>query len=364
MSDDPQEPRTPEATRSPNAFPKLPLEEALRVPRALANTNAAKPLPPIDTANALEVSPGSSGFRTLLSGSLRYGLTTGTYQSARVELDALGRSVVTPRTPDDEPEALVQAALRPSAFTALYEHYKGNKLPASRYMVNTAVREVGVMPDQAERCVEIFLANVQYVGLTRETKGGLWLAEEPQPQGINIRKAETPVEPDALVDEAADDQGSIEKSPSRGEPVSRAIFVGARKGKPRDQLMKTLDQLGIPYKVAEDEPNRGRPISRKVQETMAECGAGILVFTADDEYFDKDGVAHWRPCENVVHELGAASFLYDNRIIVFKEEAVELATNYSDLGYIEFEKDKLDAKVNELLRELLAFKILAVSVTG
>lgn len=60
--------------------------------------------------------------------------------------------------------------------------------------------------------------------------------------------------------------------------------------------------------------------------------------------------------------MGAASVMYDNRIILFKEEAVQLASNFSGIGYITFEKDNLDAKVNELLRELVALKILKLSV--
>lgn len=81
---------------------------------------------------------------------------------------------------------------------------------------------------------------------------------------------------------------------------------------------------------------------------MRECGAAILIFSADEKFTDEDGDEIWRPSENVVNELGAASVLYDNRIIIFKESSVTLARNYRDIGYIEFEKDALDAKVNEL----------------
>jgi len=64
-----------------------------------------------------------------------------------------------------------------------------------------------------------------------------------------------------------------------------------------------------------------------VKETMEECGAAILIFSADEELFDKDGNPVWRPSENVVNELGAASIMYDSRIIIFREDSVTLATN-------------------------------------
>ncbi len=120
--------------------------------------------------------------------------------------------------------------------------------------------------------------------------------------------------------------------------------------------------MGIPHLVVQEEANAGRPISQKVRDGMEQCGAAILIFSADIEYFDKDGNSVWRPSENVANELGAAAVMYDDRIILFKEESVELASNYSGIGYITFPKDQLDAKVNELLRELVAFRILKLSL--
>jgi predicted nucleotide-binding protein len=99
-----------------------------------------------------------------------------------------------------------------------------------------------------------------------------------------------------------------------------------------------------------------------VAETMRECDAAILIFTADKEYFDAAGDSIWRPSENVSHELGAASVLYGERIGVFKEKGIELPSNFSSVGYIEFEKDKLAEKGIELIRELVSMKILSFSV--
>jgi hypothetical protein len=43
-----------------------------------------------------------------------------------------------------------------------------------------------------------------------------------------------------------------------------------------------------------------------------------------------------RRSENAIFELGAASVLYDNRIVIFKEDRVSFPSDFSDLGYIEF----------------------------
>ena len=97
---------------------------------------------------------------------------------------------------------------------------------------------------------------------------------------------------------------------------------------------------------------------------MQSCGAPILIFTADEKYFDADGNEVWLPGDNVVHELGAASVLYDNRIIIFKEVGVSLASNFDSIGYIRFEKDKLSDKGIDLFRELVSFKIVNISIGG
>ena len=145
--------------------------------------------------------------------------------------------------------------------------------------------------------------------------------------------------------------------------IRNSIFLGHGKNKrPLDQLKQVLDEYKIPYKVAVDEANRFRPISQKVADTMQECGAGYPIFTADEEFHDVHNTVIWRPSENVVYELGAASMLYGSKIIIFKEDTVDFPANFRDIGYISFEKDALSAKVNELFRELIAFGLIKVSV--
>jgi predicted nucleotide-binding protein len=162
-------------------------------------------------------------------------------------------------------------------------------------------------------------------------------------------------------DEELDTSNSHDEVKSNGK--GRAIFVGHGKNrKPLQQLERILNEYGIPFKVAIGEPNAGRPISEKVAQVMRECGAAVLIFTADEEFRSVAGEEIWRPSENVVYELGAASVMYGRRIIVFKEQGVTFPTNYQDIGYIPFEKDKLDAKGIELFRELIAFSIIQVSV--
>ena len=145
-------------------------------------------------------------------------------------------------------------------------------------------------------------------------------------------------------------------------PLGQAIFIAHGKNKkPLEQLKKILDQFKIPYKVAVEEPNLGRPISGKVRGVMQSCNCAILIFTADEEFIDIRGETIFRPSENVVYELGAAGYLYDQRIVIMKEENVNFPVNFNDLGYISFEKDELEAKTMDILKELIGFEIVKLS---
>ena len=141
-----------------------------------------------------------------------------------------------------------------------------------------------------------------------------------------------------------------------------AIFLGHGKNKgPLNKIEKLLTGFKIPYKVAQEEPNLGRPIPIKVRETMLECGSAILIFTKDVLFYTEDGKEVWRPSENVVHELGASSLLYEDRIVIFKEKGLDLASNFSSIGYIEFDENAIEAKTAELLSELIGFGLVKIT---
>lgn len=163
-------------------------------------------------------------------------------------------------------------------------------------------------------------------------------------------------------EDATDDGGGDQNEHEDHEEQGQGIFIAHGKNKkPLEQLKRILDRFKVPYKVAVEEPNLGRPIGEKVKQIMQACNCAILIFTADEEFTDKDGTLVWRPSENVVYELGASSYLYGKRIVILKEDTVEFPSNFKDLGYIPFGKDQLEAKSMDVISELIGFEILKVS---
>jgi predicted nucleotide-binding protein len=360
-----------ETEQPPNGgseFPKHSLKTALRVPLALEEKNSGNPMPPTDIAIAIDKSPGSSDFRMLLSSSIKYGLSTGSYNQSKVALTTLARDIVAPTSEEVKNRALFQSALMPPLFKSIFGAYKGKKVPDMQFFQNALVRDFGVSRDQAARCATVFYENADYLGLIRQATTGKWLASEPI--GLASQEMEASgadggesIQYDPNVEQSPSPQIRAEVKGPSAPPAKNAIFLGHGKNRvPLQQLEKFLSEYKIPHKVVVDEANKGRPISQKVADSMNECGAAIIIFTADEEFKDVTGQTIFRPSENAIFELGAASALYGSRVVIFKESGVTFPTNFRDIGYIEFDKDRLDAKVSELFRELIAFKLITVSV--
>lgn len=350
-------------------FPKHSIDDALKVAKTIAEKNGGRPMPPIDLAIALGQSPASSSFRMLLSSSLRYGLTSGSYKASRISLQDLGRNIVEPKNPEGRQDAMIRAALTPPTFRALYDAFKGNRLPEAAFFENTLVRDFDVPREHAGKCVAVFTSNLDRLGLLRDANGAKWVSadaslppalDEPEDdQDTDDEEDQRPAAPPFGGSTGRGNPFPPAKPPQEPPSPPRDIFVAHGKNKrPLEQLKAILTEFKVPFKVAIDEANRGRPISEKVAELMDTCGSAILIFTADEEFKDTKDNTVWRPSENAVFELGAASKMYGRKIILFKEQDVSFPTNYRDMGYIEFEKDKLSEKTHELFRELIAFGLL------
>lgn len=351
-------------------IPSVTLEQALRVPRAIAEQYGKAPTRPFNVAEALNMSPSSGTFRALCGAAIGYGLTEGGPNAEQIALAPLGRRIVAPLEEGDDKVAEREAVLSPTVERAFLEKYDGSPLPNEKIAKNV-LEELGVPAGRTEDVLRIILENASRVGFLKTIKEKQYVdleAATNRTKGSNSSSL-VDVNPEAGIPqkETREDDSrnasapNTEVGPTSTRPNSIFIGHGSNK-KPLDQLTKILGEYHIPHKIAVFEPNAGRPIPTKVAETMRECGAAILIFTADKQYHDENGEAVWRPSENVIYELGAASVLYDNRIVIFKEKGVSLATNFSSIGYIEFEPDRLNEKGIELFRELVNFKIVRITV--
>lgn len=360
-------------------FPSDSLEESLTVPRAIMDDRAGQPYNRLLLADSIGIKPASTNFRDLLSSAFKYGLTEGTEKADVISLTELGRMAAQSADAAKRRAAIRQAAFNPRVFGEFYTQYRNAKLPALDTLAKILTSSFKVPAPFATECAILITENGRFAGIIRDVSGSphvLWDADlETEIHDVlspltsetsEISDSDNGVE---AVPQSED--GSAEASPRLPAPASelipvqsspRAIFVGhGKKKQPLEKLEKILRSFDIPFKVVIDEANRGRPIPQKVKDTMQECGSAILIFTKDERFLDEQGNEVWRPSENVVHELGAASYAYEDRVVIFKEEGIHFPANYSSVGYIEFEEDNIEAKTMELFKELREFGLIRIT---
>ncbi len=343
-------------------FPRNSLKDALRIPAAIWKENGGQPFDPILLAKCLDTTIRSSAFMTLLTSSERYGLTEGGVFAKKITMTDLAGAIVSP-TDDAVTPSLRKALLTPKVFEQFYARYDRKNLPREEVAKAVLEKEIGLPRADIDSCYDVLLQNIadHNLSVTSGDSTLLYLDNLGKGAPLNIQPTapSTPPEKHELktTEEIRSERSSEEKV------GQKHIFVAHGKNKkPADQAVKILEEYNIPHIVATEEPNRGRPIGEKVAEEMKKCTAGIFIFTADEKIVDADGHEAWNPSDNVVYELGAGSVLYGKKIVVFREEGVDFASDFKELGYITFEKNKLDAKGLSLMKELAGLGIVKFTV--
>jgi hypothetical protein len=339
-------------------YPVDDLEKALKIASVIQSKNNGNPWKPMFVAEALKLSPDGNDFRDLTSSSLKYGLTKGSYAADFIELTPLGIKVTKPRNATEKTEGLQEAVMKIPLFNKIFNYYKDGVFPLKDdFFKNMLEREFQVPAKWTEDAIPIMEKNGRFVGIIREVAG------KPRVVLGSTVIGEEPVseEEEEIEEETFEEKPPIEEITTE---LVKQIFVAHGKNKtPLDQLKAILTEFRVPFQVAIDEPHMGRPISEKVAQLMRECSSGIFIFTSDEETTNAKGEKIWRPSENVVFELGAGTVLYGSKIVIFREEEVTFGSDFTAYGHITSEKDKLNAKALELMRELIALGLVKFAPT-
>jgi predicted nucleotide-binding protein len=361
MNNDPPE----QAFGGGSDFPKHSLRTAMRVATALEEKNSGNAMPPTDVAIAIGKSPGSSDFRMLLSSSIKYGLTSGSYNQSKVSLTALARDILEPTSDESKSKAMSQAAFAPQIFGRIFDSYKGKKVPDPQFFQNALVRDFGVSRDQAARCAAIFQENVEFLGLVRQATTGKWLASE------TVGSVDDQLAPiDAGGADSSTGQYSPESTvPRLSEPKpaapstfdativdarARRVFITHGKNKGFIEPAKKLLSFGeLEAVVAAEKQTVAQPVPEKVMEDMRSCGAAIIHVDDERRLLDKEAKEHIVLNENVLIEIGAAMALYGRRFILVVKEGVDLPSNLQGLYEVRYGGDTLDGGATIKLLEAI-----------
>jgi predicted nucleotide-binding protein len=347
--------------------PRHTLDEALRIPRAIADNYGKEPTRPLDVAAALEIMPTSSGFRTLAGAAVAYGLTDGGPNAELIGLTDLGRRIIAPTEEGDDLTAKHEALMKPRVVREYLQKYDGSPIPAEQIGRNV-LEGMGVPTEATERTQKLIISGAAALGLLTEIGGR---------QFVNLKSTSVPApEPEPVGDEDVDEEGAVayaeeQQAEPEAEPTppaqvppkealvkNRRVFIshGSNK-KIVEQLKELLEYGDFTPVVSEEKETTARPVPEKVLGDMRSCGAGIIHVGVERVIKDNEGKEHSLLNPNVLIEIGAAMALYGSNYVLLVEEGTTLPSNLQGLYEARYQGNMLDHDATmKLLRTLREFK--------
>jgi hypothetical protein len=354
-------PPAPPATRakvSQTDVPAHSLEDAIRIPRSIADHYGYKPTKPLNVAAGMGVQPNSSQFRMLAGAAIAYGLTAGGPNAPEISITPLGMRIVRPTAEGDDQRAMREALLKPRIVGEFLRKYADAPVPRNDIAVNVLV-ELGVPQDRASTVLELILAGAASVGFFRDIKGKRYVSLE----GVAPTPAEDADDTSEVVSgQVPDPAGS---TPLQLPPVPPGTDIGhevaARRvyithGKNRafvDPVKKLLSFGELEPVVSVERPSVSQPVPEKIMSEMRSCGAAIIHVDAETKLLDAEANEHVVLNPNVLLEIGAAMALFGRRFILLVRDGVKLPSNLQGLFEVRYTGDTLDGDATVRLLEAI-----------
>lgn len=92
-----------------------------------------------------------------------YGITVGTRDTSKIELTELGKSLVYPKSQEEEGNAILSSFLNIDLFKKVYDYYQGGNLPEIEYLKNTLKTEFGIDDQLQDDFYNLYQQNLKYV---------------------------------------------------------------------------------------------------------------------------------------------------------------------------------------------------------
>ena len=260
--------------------PRTTLENALRVPRVLANEYGMDSARPFDVATALDMTPTSGTFRELCGASIGYGLTEGGPNASEVSLTQLGTQIVSPLEDGADRRGIRQAALTPTVVRRFLEKYDGSPLQ-SETIAHNVLGTMDVPADATQRVHDLILENARFAGFLKVIKDKTYVDLEgsdrvpatPAPaewieNGDDATEGEQDDPPVAEVP-AAPTLATIPASPAR------RVFVSHGKNRRVvDQLKELLTFGDFEPVVSVERESVSKPVPKKVMDDIGRALQG------------------------------------------------------------------------------------------
>jgi len=333
-------------------IPSYSLDEALRIPQAIYDNYAGAPTSPLKLAVALDVSPGSGGFKMLTGASIAYGLTTGGAQGAIIEITPLAKRILKPTVEGDDHKAKVEALLKPRITNEFLTQYNGHAIPQDNIAINV-LEEKGVPSDRSSEVLKYIITSARGLSLITDLKGKQYVELSADYSGGEVSNDLTGTAPEESGSESV--HSDFNMSLSREIPISnmpdnlestgknKRVFITHGKNKSLVEPIKELLKFGeMEAVVSVDRQSTSKPVPDKVMDDMRSCGAAIIHVEGEEVLIDNKGEKRIVLNPNVLIEIGAAMALDKKRFILLTKNGVNLPSNLQGLYEVRYENDALD----------------------
>ena len=337
--------------------PGCVLDDALRIPRAIAENYAAKPASPLNVAAALEMQPNAGQFRRLSGAAIAYGVTSGGPNAPEIAITPLGMRIVRPTKEGEDLLARREALLRPRVVGEFLQKYNGAPLPRADIAVNVLL-EMSVPSDRADEVLDFIVRGAESVGVLKEIKGKKYVdlggvplgatgeaKEENEGQADTEQEEETPIIPPPAA--------PTQRAPLTGTQERRVFITHGKNKALIDPIKKLLGFGELEPVVSVEKTSVSQPVPDKVMGEMRSCGAAIIHVDAEQKLIDKEATEHLVLNPNVLIEIGAAMALFGRRFILLVREGVKLPSNLQGLFEVRYTGDTLDGDATIKLLEAI-----------
>jgi predicted nucleotide-binding protein len=142
------------------------------------------------------------------------------------------------------------------------------------------------------------------------------------------------------------------------QPMPPAVFIThGRSGDWRHVKSFIEDHVGIGLRAIElaEQPHGGSAyIGEKLERYADQCSCAVILMSGDDRAYDPNDNEETRARENVIHEIGYfQACLGSDRVILLKENGVNIPSNILGRGYIPYSKGHIAEVDTPLRRELI-----------
>ena len=341
-------------TRVTRPYPTYTLKDALSVARTIYDVNAGLPFDRELLAGALGTTPKSSAFTMRLNASAAYGLTEGGYNDPDIRLTDLGTTVFDSNGDTERRRAVIQAAMNPETFGRFYELFDGRRLPQSTYLHSILHRELGVRADLAEECLGILRDNGEFAGIISEAEGE-YLVNLPTPEsppqgdvtsGRIGTERQTPYETSNEFDAPAPMQ--------QADDLKKGIFIGhIGDSIAANYVASMLDEFSILSTSSRIPDDDTLLVPKETSKAMRESSAAVLVFPSGDNA--------WASRDKMIGMLGAASVLFDDRVVMLHEDGARMNLSLDGFNRIDFDRERPGESSMNLLVALHKAGVINVS---